>query len=377
MVADNVVGDMEALIQLVAKEVGTAAHCPWCDKALCKSGAGGEDGPWGDAKCGCGGHEWTRPYGAHMQKWRHCVLPKRGPVAGSSKSKSKKPSRKDADGIGLERPVLYRYRQRIVPSSPSKWAREAPATEAVRQAGQQPSAYVVPDAQSEPESAEWDVFSATLEEHAWIQQWMDKLTLVPDELHIGQRLIEGWRDVADMLAVWNGTRNEGKWLLHSKWARAARRRVFARNWRTYHLRTALAVTMSEHTFDEMLPAMVVVLGRSITQLVHYMKHNPDVGPPTTMEVPAGPLAAVYAQLSACYLAAAVWFMATLELPAELGRKLHVHALWQLLRALVCPKIAHLTMTAWPHQHRETHACVCKAQLSPCMHGSAICVQVFG
>ena len=189
-------------------------------------------------------------------------------------------------------------------------------------------------------SLQWDTFEGTIAELRFARLWLDGLKLVPDELHMAQKLIETIRDLMSKLAVWNNSRQQGAWYYCAEWALAANRKVFARNWRTYHLREALAVSASSGKFDSMLPAVVVVLGRSITQLLHYLRHDPDVGPPVTEEVPTGPKAAAYAQVSACCLAAAIWFIATTVLPDDMGRSLHLHALWQLVRVLVRSSPTH-------------------------------------
>ena len=44
---DALVADMDAMIQLCGKQVVTAAHCPWCNNALCPKGKEGHNGSWG------------------------------------------------------------------------------------------------------------------------------------------------------------------------------------------------------------------------------------------------------------------------------------------------------------------------------------------
>ena len=61
---------------------------------------------------------------------------------------------------------------------------------------------------------------------------------------MAQKLIETIRDLMSKLAVWNNSRQQGAWYYRAEWALAANRKVFARNWRTYHLREALAVSAS-------------------------------------------------------------------------------------------------------------------------------------
>ena len=82
---------------------------------------------------------------------------------------------------------------------------------------------------------------------------------VADELHITQRLVEGMRDMLDAAAVHNGTRQQGRWLVRTKWAGIARKPTFARNYRTYHLRCCLAVTMADPQCAELAPAVLIVV----------------------------------------------------------------------------------------------------------------------
>ena len=53
------------------------------------------------------------------------------------------------------------------------------------------------------------------------------------------------------------------------WAHAARMDVFIRNWRTCHLRVALGMSITQDTCRTMAPAVLVVVGQSLTGLVHY------------------------------------------------------------------------------------------------------------
>ena len=80
-----------------------------------------------------------------------------------------------------------------------------------------------------------------------------------DELHITQRLVEGMRDMLDAAAVHNGTRQQGRWLVRTKWAGISRKPTFARNYRTYHLRCCLAVTMADPQCAELAPAVLIVV----------------------------------------------------------------------------------------------------------------------
>jgi len=343
---DEVVADMDALIQLVGKEVGTKARCPWCDSVLKAAGEDrGQSGVWGDMHTGCSGGRQSRPYGEHMRKWKQVVLPMRRQgelklVNGAWTSRDGGTFRKCTDGMGAERPVLYRYR-RVLSSQPGRWhtdrvcAADWSSKDKERpHAGVGMASYITPDIGHEPESVEWDALEGTEEEHQYAQLWLDKLVLLPDELHITERLVEGWRDLADQLAVSNGSRKQGTWLFRHAWAASARRKVFKRNWRTYHLRLALSANMATGTLDQCIPAVLMKWGRALSGLVMYMKHDPDKAPPACAEVPTGVFAEVYGHLSACWLIFVVWLTANAVFPTTLARRLHVHALWQLLAAVV-------------------------------------------
>ena len=342
----EVVADMDALIQLVGKEVGTKARCPWCDCVL--KGVGedhGSGGVWGDMDTGCSDGRQSRRYGDHMRKWKQVVLPMRKQgelqlVNGAWTSRDGGTFRKTTDGMGAERPVLYRYR-RVVSAQPGRWrpdrdtpAAGASAAEEGLSAAVAMAAYIEPEVCHEPESVHWDAFLGTEDEHEYAQLWLDKLVLLPDELHITERLVEGWRDLADQVAVSNASRKQGTWLFRQTWAASARRKVFKRNWRTYHLRLALGATMANGILDQCLPAVVMKFGRALSGLVMYMKHDPDKGAPTCAEVPTGVFAEVYGHLSACWLIFVVWLTANAVFPTTLARRLHVHALWQLLDVVV-------------------------------------------
>ena len=245
--------------------------------------------------------------------------------------------RTETDGLGHQRPALYRYIQDQVDASPSKWGREA----AQRLGGSSRHSHrktAAPGVYKKPYnfecSQDWDVFAGTAEELEFAERWLYHLQLIPDEMHITQRLIEGWRDAVEACAVWNGSRQQGSWAFRALWAKIARKEVFMRNWRTYHLRVALAVAVTMKKLRIMTPAVLVVVGQSLAGLVHYLKHDPDIkGPPPTKEVPAGALAAAYSQISACVLAFSVWLLCTRSFPKDIGRRLHLHALWELIRLL--------------------------------------------
>jgi hypothetical protein len=245
--------------------------------------------------------------------------------------------RVDTDGQGHERPALYRYVKEIELTSPSKWGRAA-AGRRGSSTGYRHRQSAVPDVYREPydfeDSQNWDRFVGTADEHEFAVRWLYHLQLIPDEMHITQRLIEGWRDAVEACVVYNGSRQQGSWAFRALWAAIARKDVFIRNWRTHHLRVALAVAVTQSKVRTMTPAVLVVVGESLACLVHYMKHDPDIGgAPPTAEVPSGKLAAVYSQISACVLAVSVWLLCTRCFPKDMGRRLHLHALWELVRLL--------------------------------------------
>lgn len=337
---DALVADMDAHVRLVGKVVSTPAHCPWCDAALesCRSKGEQQHGPWGDLQTGCGGaaHGNGRRYGRCMATFVEKVLPlvqqNEGRPPTQWKAATGLPFRTETGGQGHERPALYQYHRRVVPTSPSKWGQEAAGRGSSSTRSCQAGVYV-PAHQAE-DSQSWDVWIATAPEHEFAEDWVDTLQLIPDEMHITQRLIEGWRDAVEACAVLNGQRQQGSWAFRALWARAARMDVFIRNWRTYHLRVALGMSITQDTCRTMAPAVLVVVGQSLTGLVHYMKHDPDArGAPCTAAVPCGPHAAVYSQISACVLAFSIWLLCTLTFPKDIGRRLHLHALWELIRLL--------------------------------------------
>ena len=154
--------------------------------------------------------------------------------------------RVDTDGQGHERPALYRYVKEIELTSPSKWGRAA-AGRRGSSTGYRHRQSAVPDVYREPydfeDSQNWDRFVGTADEHEFAVRWLYHLQLIPDEMHITQRLIEGWRDAVEACVVYNGSRQQGSWAFRALWAAIARKDVFIRNWRTYHLRVALAVAV--------------------------------------------------------------------------------------------------------------------------------------
>ena len=119
----SLVADMEALVQLVGKSIGTPRHCPWCDAALAQASAAlGSDGPWGDLCEGCGA-DWVgaRPMGEWMRKWKALVLPlvQQGKATGDFRRKT--------DGMSDARPCLYRYKEKPTEVSPSVYGAAAAA----------------------------------------------------------------------------------------------------------------------------------------------------------------------------------------------------------------------------------------------------------
>ena len=202
---------------MVGKEIGTHAHCPWCDGRLCAKGKGNEDGPWGDAKKGCGGTEGARPYRYHMEKWKILLATLKEeraaqekqaestsqPAArGGKRGRGRKGGRggrgrrgssnragsvrQTGDGLGKDRPALYRYHEKEVTPSPSPWA----TTAASSQGTATQTAYIPADEEMESGSLQWDTFEGTIEELTFARLWLDRLKLVPDELHMAQKLIE-------------------------------------------------------------------------------------------------------------------------------------------------------------------------------------------
>ena len=176
--------------------------------------------------------------------------------------------RKCTDGMGAERPVLYRYR-RVLSSQPGRWhtdrvcAADWSSKDKERpHAGVGMASYITPDIGHEPESVEWDVLEGTEEEHQYAQLWLDKLVLLPDELHITERLVEGWRDLADQLAVSNGSRKQGTWLFRHAWAASACCKVFKRNWRTYQTQR-LSVVLQLAAVEEIMRELGLAAGRAI------------------------------------------------------------------------------------------------------------------
>ena len=123
----SLVGDMEALVHLVGKSIGTPQHCAWCDAALSQKGAAlGSGGPWGDLATGCGaGCVGVRPMGEWMRQWRELVLPlvQQGGITTDY--------RKKTDGINDERPCLYRYKEKPTTTSPSSYGAAAAARQQV------------------------------------------------------------------------------------------------------------------------------------------------------------------------------------------------------------------------------------------------------
>lgn len=240
----ELVADMDALICLGGKQLQTPCHCPWCTEWLRKGNDRIEEGPWGELTPG---HNWADadvPYGYWMYRWLRDVLPKRQGDVPYTHWKAKDGStnwRRDTAGLGKERPVLFRYKK-VITTERSKWA--AGTADVPLREG---SMYRTPHAHEEGESTDWDVVTGTLEEHMWLEHWLGfVLRLLPDELHITQRLIEGWRDAAVARAKWNGSLMEGKLVFRHAFSEAAHRNTFIHGWRTYHLRLVSCVALA-HT----------------------------------------------------------------------------------------------------------------------------------
>jgi hypothetical protein len=349
---DALVADMDAMIQLCGKQVGTAAHCPWCNNALCPKGKEGHNGSWGDLHEGCGHKTCARRYGEHMHLWTTTVLPRRksGVAERHWKGANGRPYREDTHGLGSERPVLYRYQKKVVSVSPSTWSIEN-STQA-KNPGL--SAYIPPTCEAESQAdkqAGWDTLKATQQEHSFVEWLLDHLRLIPDELHIAQRLIEGVRDLGVRLAMWNKSKQQGSLLFRTEWAEAAQRLTFIRNWRTYHLRMALNVSFQRGSaMERMLPATLVVFSRALAQLLHYLRHSPENGPPTTAEVPEGQYANVYSHVSAITLAFQVWLIDTV-MCQDLGTK-HMHSWHRRMQLSMLPQVA--TRVVHAHMHICTY-----------------------
>lgn len=71
---------------------------------------------------------------------------------------------------------------------------------------------------------------------------------------------------------------------------------------------------------------MMVLGKCITTMVAYFKHNPDAGLPKVPGLDKGPWADAYSEVSMCITMFYVWLLGTLVLPNDLGQRLHLHVL---------------------------------------------------
>ena len=176
--------------------------------------------------------------------------------------------RLDSAGLGSERPVLFRFVEEIVLQSPSRWACD------VEEGPWDRSLYHKPHGAETASTGKikWDTVVGTKIELQFIRHWLSfELHLWPDELHWSQRLVEAWRDSCVRRAVWNGQRKAGEWLFHAAWQEAAMQVAFRRNWRTYHLRLAIAVcTGPQSSLLSALPPVLGTMGRAIAQLIRYV-----------------------------------------------------------------------------------------------------------
>ena len=341
------------------------------------------DGPWGDLS----DVSWhtdiqSKKYGGWMLSWVALVLPRREtgtPVAQWRAShvtgSQARAWRLDTAGLGYDRPVLFRFTKEVIAQATSFWAHAT--------TGQwDGSVYRTPQEAEQASSKGWDKVPGTTEEFQFVEHWLSfVLELWPDELHMTQRLIEGWRDAALARAVWNNNRKEGGFLVDAAWCAAAGRLFVRKGWATYHLRLGLAVTMGPEdslpagatSMQPALPSTICVLGRCISQLVRYMKHNPDNGRPLTAVEPNGPLAAAYSQLSACWTGFCTWLLGTLVLPDELGHRLHLHVLaGPMMNALVhSPWLSSRSAEIFEHGFYKdcpaTHVAACQALSTLALH----------
>ena len=176
------------------------------------------------------------------------------------------------------------------------------------------------------------------------------------------------------MAMWNKSKQQGSLLFRTEWAEAAQRLTFIRNWRTYHLRMALNVSFQRGSaMERMLPATLVVFSRALAQLLHYLRHSPENGPPTTAEVPEGQYANVYSHVSAITLAFKVWLIDTV-MCQDLGTK-HMHSWHRRMQLSMLPQVATRVVhaPASSHEHIRTHARMQPCTRSQtCTHGTEAC-----